>query len=126
MHFQTFYLGCLAQASYLIGDGGEAAVIDPRRDVDDYLAAAQAAGLRITQVIETHFHADFVSGHRELAARTGARIVFGRRANADYPHHGAADGERIALGGIALEILETPGHTPESICILQRDRKSVV
>ena len=77
MVFKQFYLGCLAHASYLIGAKGEAAIVDPRRDVDEYIAEASAQGLAIRYVIETHLHADFVSGHRELAARTGAEIVFG-------------------------------------------------
>src|SRR5713101_2772280 len=86
VYFKQFYLGCLAHASYLIGSEGEAAVVDPRRDVDDYLAEAQAQGLRIRYVVETHLHADFVSGHRELAERTKAEVVFGRSAGAVFPH----------------------------------------
>src|SRR5205823_13194951 len=82
MYFKQFYLGCLAHASYLIGDGGEAAVVDPQRDVDQYIEEASRQGLRIRYVIETHLHADFVSGHRELAARTGAQIVIGAEARA--------------------------------------------
>jgi glyoxylase-like metal-dependent hydrolase (beta-lactamase superfamily II) len=81
MYFKQFYLGCLAHASYLIGSDGEAAVVDPQRDVDEYIAEAEAHGLQIKYVIETHLHADFVSGHQELAARTGAQIVFGEKAN---------------------------------------------
>ena len=80
VHFHQFYLGCLAHASYLIGDGGECAIVDPQRDVDQYLDAARRRGLSIRYVIETHLHADFVSGHRELAARAGAEIVFGAAA----------------------------------------------
>ncbi|MGH7756482.1 MAG: MBL fold metallo-hydrolase, partial [Vulcanimicrobiaceae bacterium] len=86
MVFQQFYLGCLAHASYLIGSDGEAAVVDPQRDVDQYLALAAAEGLRIVYVIETHLHADFVGGHRELAERAGAQVVFGRRAGATLAH----------------------------------------
>jgi hydroxyacylglutathione hydrolase len=115
MHFQQFYLACLAHASYLIADGGEGAVIDPQRDVDQYLEAAQRLGIRIRYVIETHLHADFVSGHRELAARTGAEIVFGARAGAEFPHRRVHDGDVLHLGGLQLQALETPGHTPESI-----------
>ncbi|HQR44994.1 MAG TPA: MBL fold metallo-hydrolase [Thermoanaerobaculia bacterium] len=121
MEFKQFYLGCLAHASYLIGSKGEAAVVDPQRDVDLYLQEADARGLEIRWVLETHLHADFVSGHRELAARTGATIVFGRRAGAAFPHRAAADGEEIRLGDARLRILETPGHTPESISILVTD-----
>jgi hydroxyacylglutathione hydrolase len=121
MYFRQFYLGCLAHASYLIGSKGEAAVVDPRRDVDEYLAEAEAQGLRILWVLETHLHADFVSGHRELAERTGATIVFGRQAEAAFPHHAVGDGDEIRLGDVVLRILETPGHTPESISILAID-----
>ncbi|MEO8056019.1 MAG: MBL fold metallo-hydrolase [Acidobacteriota bacterium] len=121
MYFRQFYLGCLAHASYLIGDGGEAAVVDPRRDVDEYLDEARAQGLTIRWVLETHLHADFVSGHQELAARTGATIVFGDKARAAFPHRGVRDGEEIALGGLVLRFFETPGHTPESISILVLD-----
>ena len=121
MYFRQFYLGCLAHASYLVGDGGEAAVVDPRRDVDEYVDEAAAQDLAIKWVIETHLHADFVSGHLELAERTGATIVFGAKARAAFPHRGVADGEEIRLGGLTLRFLETPGHTPESISILVLD-----
>ena len=121
MEFKQFYLGCLAHASYLIGSKGEAAVVDPQRDVEIYLAEAEARGLAIRWVLETHVHADFVSGHRELAGRTGATIVFGRSAGAGFPHRAVADGEEIRLGDATLRILETPGHTPESISILVTD-----
>src|SRR5258708_25669014 len=113
--FQQFYLNCLAHASYLIADGGEAAVIDPQRDVEQYIEAASWLGARIRYVIETHLHADFVSGHRELAARTGAEIVFGAKAAAEFPHKAVRDGQVLPLGGVELRALETPGHTPESI-----------
>ena len=85
MHFKQFYLGCLAHASYLIGSDGEAAVVDPQRDVEQYVEEARSQGFRIRYVVETHLHADFVSGHRELAERTGAEIVFGARAGAAFP-----------------------------------------
>jgi hydroxyacylglutathione hydrolase len=122
VEFEQFYLGCLAQASYLIGSRGEAAIVDPRRDVDDYLTEAETRGLRIKYVIETHLHADFVSGHRELAERTGAEIVFGARAGATFPHRAVTDGEELRVGDARLRILETPGHTPESISILVFDK----
>ena len=93
MYFKQFYLGCLAQASYLIGSEGEAAVVDPRRDVDEYLVEAAAQGLRIRYVVETHLHADFVSGHRELAERTGAEILIGEKARARFPHRAVRDGD---------------------------------
>ncbi len=118
MHFKQFYVGCLAHASYLIGDRGDAAVVDPSRDVQMYLDEAEAHGLVIRWVLETHLHADFVSGHRELAARTGATIAIGCRAEAAYPHRGLCDGDEIAVGGLAIRALETPGHTPESLCFL--------
>ena len=121
MYFKQFYLACLAHASYLIGSDGEAAVVDPQRDVDEYLAEAQAQGLTIKYVIETHLHADFVSGHHELAARTGAEIVFGEKADAALPHRAMRDGEEIKVGKVVLKIIATPGHTPESICVLVTD-----
>ena len=114
MHLRQFYVGCLAHASYLIGDGGEAVVVDPSRDIEMYLDEAAVQGLRITWVLETHLHADFVSGHRELAARTGATIGIGARAEAGFPHRALRDGDQIMIGGTRIVALETPGHTPES------------
>jgi hydroxyacylglutathione hydrolase len=122
VHFKQFYVGCLAHASYLIGDRGEAAVIDPSRDIEMYLEEAAAHGLTIRWVLETHLHADFVSGHRELAARTGAGIGIGARAEAAFPHRALRDGDRIAIGGAALQAMETPGHTPESLSFLVFER----
>jgi len=124
MDFQQFYLGCLAQASYLVGDAGECAIVDPRRDVDVYIEAARRRGLAIRHVIETHLHADFVSGHVELARRTGATVWIGHRAGATFAHRDARDGDEIVLGSLALRFLETPGHTPESLCVLLLDRTS--
>jgi glyoxylase-like metal-dependent hydrolase (beta-lactamase superfamily II)/rhodanese-related sulfurtransferase len=121
MYFKQFYLGCLAHASYLIGSDGEAVVVDPQRDVDQYIVEAEAQGLTIKFVIETHLHADFVSGHRELAARTGAEIVFGKEADATFPHRAVQDGDEIRIGKVVLRIMETPGHTPESISVLVID-----
>jgi len=121
MYFKQFYLGCLAHASYLIGADGEAAVVDPQRDVDQYIEEAAAQNLKIKYIIETHVHADFVSGHRELAARTGAEIVFGEKAGAGFPHQAVKDGDVLTIGRVNLGILETPGHTPESICVLVSD-----
>ena len=123
MFFRQYYLGCLSHASYLIGDtvSGEAVVVDPQRDVAEYLADAEAHGLRIVKVLETHFHADFLSGHLELAAHTGATIGYGRAAQgrAEFPIETYADGDVIRLGaGVELEVRETPGHTPESISIV--------
>lgn len=121
MYFKQFYLGCLAHASYLIGSEGEAAVVDPQRDVDEYIAEAAAQNLQIKYVIETHLHADFVSGHQELAARTGAQIIFGERAGASFEHRAVRDGEELRMGKVVLRFIETPGHTPEGICVLLTD-----
>ncbi|MGH7726132.1 MAG: MBL fold metallo-hydrolase [Candidatus Eiseniibacteriota bacterium] len=121
MVFEQFYLACLSHASYLIGDGGEAAVVDPQRDVDLYLDAARERGLTIRYVIESHLHADFVSGHRELAERAGAEIVLGHRAEATFPHRAVKEGDVIRLGSLRLVFLETPGHTPESMAIVVYD-----
>ena len=120
MKFVQYYLDCLSQASYLIGDetSGRAVVVDPRRDIQEYLDDAAAAGLRIDFAVETHVHADFLSGHLELAAATGATIVYGDAADVHFPHRKVADGERIGIGEVGLEFRATPGHTPESICIL--------
>jgi hydroxyacylglutathione hydrolase len=118
--FTQYYLDCLSQASYLVGDEttGEAVVVDPRRDIQDYLTDAAAQGLTIVGVLNTHFHADFVAGHLELAKATGAWIGYGRRGHAAYDIRALSHGERISLGEVTLEILETPGHTPESITVL--------
>ncbi|QIM20123.1 MBL fold metallo-hydrolase [Phycicoccus sp. HDW14] len=120
MIFTQYYLECLSQASYLVGDEstGKAVVVDPRRDVEEYLDDAAARGLTIMGVVNTHFHADFVSGHLELARETGAWIGYGEAASADFPVRHLADGERISLGEVTLEVMATPGHTPESISVL--------
>jgi hydroxyacylglutathione hydrolase len=123
LYFKQFYLACLAHASYLIGSDGEAAVVDPQRDVDQYIREAEAQGLKIKYVIETHLHADFVSGHRELAARTGAEIVFGEKAGAGFQHRAVRDGDEINIGRVKLCVMETPGHTPESICLVLSDNE---
>lgn len=121
MYFRQFYLGCLAHASYVIGSRGEAVVVDPQRDVDQYIDDAAAQGLTIKFVLETHLHADFVSGHCELAERTGAEIVLGARAGAAFKHRGIHDGEELRVGDVTIRALETPGHTPESISWLVSD-----
>jgi glyoxylase-like metal-dependent hydrolase (beta-lactamase superfamily II)/rhodanese-related sulfurtransferase len=123
MYFKQFYLGCLAQASYMIGSKGEAAVVDPRRDVEAYLEEAEREGFKIRHVIETHLHADFVSGHRELAARTGAKIYFGAKAQAKFDCVPVKEGDEILMGDVTLRFLETPGHTPESLSVLVIDRE---
>ncbi|HYO99767.1 MAG TPA: MBL fold metallo-hydrolase [Pyrinomonadaceae bacterium] len=121
MYFKQFYLGCLAHASYLIGSEGEAAIVDPQRDIEQYIAECAAQGFKIKYVVETHLHADFVSGHCELAARTGAEIVFSRHANASFPHRAVRDGDELRVGRITLRFWETPGHTPESMSVLVID-----
>jgi len=120
MLFTQYYLDCLSQASYLVADEqtGRAVLIDPRRDIDEYLADAAAKGLTIEGVINTHFHADFVAGHLEVAAATGAWIGYGQVAKTEYSVRHLFDGDRISLGAVTLEIMETPGHTPESISVL--------
>ena len=120
MIFQQYELSCLSLFSYLIGDEttGRAVVVDPQRDVSQYLEDAERLGLRIERVLETHFHADFLSGHLELAAATGAVISYGSDAVADFPMEPLAHGERIELGEVVLEVRHTPGHTPESVSIV--------
>jgi rhodanese-related sulfurtransferase/glyoxylase-like metal-dependent hydrolase (beta-lactamase superfamily II) len=121
MYFQQFYLGCLSHASYMIGSEGVAAVIDPQRDVGIYLDAAREQGLSIEYIVETHLHRDFVSGHIELAALTGARIHLSAKADAKFPHVPVSDGHEIQFGRCRLKFLETPGHSLDSISILVTD-----
>jgi glyoxylase-like metal-dependent hydrolase (beta-lactamase superfamily II)/rhodanese-related sulfurtransferase len=121
MYFEQFYLTCLAHASYMIGSEGEAAVVDPQRDVDIYLEAAEQQNLKIRHIFETHLHADFVSGHKELAARTGAKIYIGAQASAEFPHVPLTDGFEVRMGAVRMRALETPGHTPESVCLVITD-----
>jgi hydroxyacylglutathione hydrolase len=123
MILKQFYLNCLAHASYLVGDesSGTAAVVDPQRDVDGYLAFAAEHRLRIAHVFLTHFHADFLAGHLELRDRAGATIHLGAAARAEYTFHPLHDGDAVEFGRVRLTALETPGHTPESICLLVYD-----
>ncbi len=121
MIFEQFYLGCLAHASYLIGSEGVAAVIDPQRDVDIYLDAAREHGLTIGHIVETHLHADFVSGHHELAELTGAAIYLGDGSGSTFRHKAVRDAGEISFGKCRLKVLQTPGHTLESICLLVTD-----
>ncbi|MBX9687239.1 MAG: MBL fold metallo-hydrolase [Candidatus Obscuribacterales bacterium] len=126
MYFKQFFLGCLAHASYLIADEKSkvAAVVDPQRDIEQYLAEADAHGFKIKHVILTHFHADFLAGHLELKDKLSATIHLGARGKASYEHNACKDGDKIVLGeNVELSILETPGHTPEGICILVFDRE---
>src|SRR5246127_2946532 len=120
MKFIQYYLDCLSHASYLIGDEttGRAVVVDPQRDVSEYLADAQAFGFTVELVIETHFHADFLSGHLELANATGATIVYSSVAEPEFNFMGVDDGQRYSLGEVTLEFRHTPGHTPESLSMV--------
>ncbi len=123
MYFQRYYLGCLAHASYMIADEktGVAAVIDPQRDIDQYLSDAAEHGFEIKYVFLTHFHADFVAGHIELRDKAGAKIYLGARAQAGYEFTPVKDGDVVEFGRVRFKILETPGHTPEGISILVFD-----
>jgi glyoxylase-like metal-dependent hydrolase (beta-lactamase superfamily II)/rhodanese-related sulfurtransferase len=123
MYFEQFYLGCLAHASYMLASEGEAAIVDPQRDVEIYLKAADDHGLKIRHIFETHLHADFVSGHLELAARTGAKIYIGAEAGATFPHVALHDGSEVRFGKLRIKALETPGHTPEGICLVVADEE---
>ncbi|PYX74680.1 MAG: MBL fold metallo-hydrolase [Acidobacteria bacterium] len=126
MYFEQFYLGCLAHASYLLASDGEAVVVDPQRDVDFYVKVATEHGLAIRHIFETHLHADFVSGHKELAARTGAKIYMGAQAGAKFEHVPVGDGFELKFGKASIRVLETPGHTPESICLVVTDKEKSI
>lgn len=121
MKIEQIYTGCLAQGAYYIESNGEAVIIDPLRDVQAYIDRATADGAKIKYILETHFHADFVSGHLELSQATGAKIVFGPGAKTNFESHIASDGEIIQVGNVTIEVLHTPGHTLESSCFLLRD-----
>ena len=123
MVIEQIYTGCLAQGAYYIESNGEAAVIDPLREVQPYLEKAARRKAKIKYVFETHFHADFVSGHLDLAKKTGARIVYGPTAQPGFEAHIAADGEIFRLGKVSIKLLHTPGHTLESSCFLLMDEK---
>ena len=121
MYIEQLYTNCLAEAAYYIESDGEAAIIDPIRETDSYVQMAAARGTKIKYIFETHIHADFVSGHLDLQAATGATIVFGPTAETNYPIYVAKDGERFPIGGMTIEAMHTPGHTPESTCYLLTD-----
>jgi hydroxyacylglutathione hydrolase len=125
MFVEQLYTNCLAQAAYYIESEGEAVIIDPLRDVEEYIAKAKGRNATIKYILETHFHADFVSGHVDLAKKTGATIVFGPTAKTNFAIHEAKDGEKIKVGKLTIEVLHTPGHTPESSCFLLYDEKGV-
>src|SRR3954453_20010587 len=115
MHLKRFFIEGLAHASYLFGDDGEAAVVDPKRHIYNYIEEAERAGLRITTILNSHPHADFASGFRELAERTGAKTYVSHLAPAKYEHIDGKDGDRIKVGSLEVELLETPGHSPDSL-----------
>ncbi len=121
MKIEQLYTGCLAEAAYFIESAGEAAVIDPIRETEPYIKLAQERGVKIKYIFETHFHADFVSGHLDLSHATGAPIVFGPTAKAQFDYIEAKDGEIFEIGDVTLKVLHTPGHTPESMCLLLYD-----
>src|SRR6478736_8782702 len=121
MKVEQIYTGCLAQGAYYIESNGEAAIIDPLREIKPYLEKAEKAGVKIKYVLETHFHADFVSGHVDLAKASGAQIVFGPNAQPTYEAYIAKDGEELKLGNVTLKVLHTPGHTMESTTYLLKD-----
>src|SRR5687767_8893316 len=123
MFVKQLYTGCLSEAAYYIESEGEAAVVDPLRDIEAYLNLAKERNARIKYIFETHFHADFVSGHIDLANATGATIVYGPLTQTKFPVHVAKDGEFFRLGKLSLEVLHTPGHTMESTCYLLKDEQ---
>ena len=114
MVIEQIYTGCLAQGAYYIESNGEAAIIDPLRETRPYLDKAESNQVKIKYIFETHFHADFVSGHLDLAEKTGAKIVYGPNAETSYEKHLASDGEEFSVGNLTIRVLHTPGHTPES------------
>lgn len=121
MKVEQIYTGCLAQGAYYITSNGEAAIIDPLREVQPYIDRANKDGVKIKYVFETHFHADFVSGHLDLSKKTGASIVYGPNAKAEFDFISAKDGEEFKLGNVTIKVLHTPGHTMESACFLLKD-----
>ncbi|HNP54275.1 MAG TPA: MBL fold metallo-hydrolase, partial [Ferruginibacter sp.] len=123
MYIQQLYTNCLSEAAYYVESEGETAIIDPLRDIDAYIQLAASRKARIKYIFETHFHADFVSGHLDLSKQTGAPIVYGPNARTAFPIHQATDGERFNLGIISLEVIHTPGHTLESTCYLLRNEQ---
>jgi glyoxylase-like metal-dependent hydrolase (beta-lactamase superfamily II)/rhodanese-related sulfurtransferase len=124
MYIQQLYTGCLSEAAYYIESEGEAAIVDPLRDVDAYIQLAKERNTVIKYIFETHFHADFVSGHLDLSKKTGAPIIFGPDTTTNFPVHIAKDGEDFKLGNITLQLLHTPGHTIESSCYLLKDENN--
>lgn len=124
MYVQQIYTGCLSEAAYFIESNGVAAVVDPLRDIDAYISLAKEKGAEIKYIFETHFHADFVSGHLDLSKQTGATIVYGPETETNFPVHVAKDGEIFSLGNITIQAIHTPGHTVESTCYLLKDENN--
>ncbi len=122
MYVEQLYTGCLAEAAYYIESNGEAAIIDPLRETSPYTELAESRGAKIKYIFETHFHADFVSGHVDLAKKTGATIVYGPTATAGYELHVGTDNEEFQIGDVKIKLLHTPGHTPESSTFLLIDK----
>lgn len=123
MYIQQLYTGCLSEAAYYVESNGEAAIIDPMRDIEEYLQLAKERNTTIKYIFETHFHADFVSGHIDLAKATGATIVYGPNTDAKFDFHLSKDNEQFKLGNVTLQVLHTPGHTLESTCYLLKDEQ---
>src|SRR5688572_26614533 len=123
MKVQQLYTNCLAQGAYYVASNGEAAIIDPLRETGPYLDLLKQNGDKLKYIFETHFHADFVSGHVDLARATGATIVFGPKASTSYTSHVAKDNEQFKIGALTIKVLHTPGHTPESSCYLLLDKE---
>ncbi|HXB39087.1 MAG TPA: MBL fold metallo-hydrolase, partial [Bacteroidia bacterium] len=121
MLVEQLYTNCLAQGAYLVASEGEAAIIDPLRETQPYLELAKKHNVKIKYILETHFHADFVSGHVDLAQKTGAQIVFGPDAQTNYKSISATDGQELKIGKLTVKVMHTPGHTPESVCYLLLD-----
>ena len=121
MKVEQIYTGCLAQGAYYISSNGEAVVIDPLREIAPYLERAEKDGVKIKYILETHFHADFVSGHVDLAKETGAEIIYGPTAKPHFDAHIATDGEILKVGDLSIKVIHTPGHTMESTCYLLMD-----
>src|SRR5471030_3113861 len=123
MYIKQLYTGCLSEAAYYIVSNGEAAIIDPLRDIDEYIAMAKERDARIKYIFETHFHADFVSGHLDLSKQTGAPIIYGPETITNFPVSVAKDSDVFKLGNISITVLHTPGHTIESSCYLLKDEE---
>src|SRR5665647_3211972 len=123
MYLKQIYTDCLSEAAYFVESKGEAIVIDPLRDTEEYVSLAKEHNAKIKYIFETHLHTDYISGHLELSKQTGATIVYGPKTETSFPFHLAKDGEVFKIGNITLEVIHTPGHTIESSCYLLKDEK---